>query len=111
MVHAESTPEDAALAHAIDKLSIDMGPDKNKEVPLVVTASMVCEQVTNDKLKDVFGRGGRAASGKMDRAGYTAIRNPDRKKDGFWKVYDSKEPVTVYALKSLSSAGLCLPAS
>jgi hypothetical protein len=91
IVNANSAPEDAELADALEALG---NPD-------ALTLGQLIERATGTETADwlMDRRNRRAIPHRMERCGYAPVRNPDAG-DGRWKLQDKRQ--VVYAKARLS---------
>jgi hypothetical protein len=91
IVSANSAPEDAELADAIDALG---NPDVLTPKQLITVATgAFAEWLTERKSR-------RTLPHRLERCGYTAVKNPDAG-DGYWRIDKARQPV--YAKSGLAA--------
>jgi hypothetical protein len=91
IVDANRAPEEGELADALDRL------DNPAATTLAAITNCVTDEDFLDWLKDRRNR--RAIPHRMERCGYTPVRN-DAAKDGLWKVRGARQ--VIYAKSELS---------
>jgi hypothetical protein len=100
IVGANVAPEDSELADVIDTI----GHENSKEGrPETVTLAELQNAATGDDVADWLHdrKNRRSLPHRLERCGYTVIRNPDRK-DGLWKLGEKRKRQVVYARADLS---------
>ena len=99
IVAANSAPEDAELADVLDKLGEQEGSANGR--PDAVTLAQLIAAATGETSEWLMNRKNRRAiPHRMERCGYTPVRNPERESTGLWIV--KKERRVIYAQAMLS---------
>jgi hypothetical protein len=104
IVNVGLPPEDAELADVIDALSDKPNPNNPKATlpPDAVTIPELIAAAKGDTAEWLINRGNRRSlPHRLERCGYTAVPNPNRPKDGYWKCKGERQ--AIYARTNLST--------
>ena len=88
IVSANSAPEDAELADAIDALS--KRDERGKLVPPEALTIKQIVAVASGAFAEWLSRSRRAIPHRLERCGYVSVKNPEAK-DGVWKIQGVRE--------------------